>query len=309
MSIDRFRIPAAVTFGALFAFGLAAPALAQATETGVDDQVVITGRVDVPAGQMVGSIVILNGNVVVAGIADGDVFALNGSVIISGTVTGSVTVVNGTLELTDGARVEGDLVTQSEPLIAAGAEALGQHRSVNFDFVFGRAAIVGAILFWVGLAVSTFVIGAVFLAVAPRAAAAVATTGRTAVGISIGWGFAMAFGLPIAATVAVVTLVGIPLGIVLFFALAAIDLFAATTAAYVLGRIIVKPPTSPFLALLAGWGIFMGVSLVPFLGALAWFAAVVYGLGAITVAVWRARSATPVTTLTPATMPPPPPPS
>jgi hypothetical protein len=46
------------------------------------------------------------------------------------------------------------------------------------------------------------------------------------------------------------------------------------------------------LAFLVGWGILRVVALVPILGGVAWFAAVVFGLGALAVAIWRTRSAT-----------------
>ena len=40
------------------------------------------------------------------------------------------------------------------------------------------------------------------------------------------------------------------------------------------------------------------VGLIPILGGLVWFAAVVVGLGALAVAIWRARSASQATTAT-----------
>ena len=40
-----------------------------------------------------------------------------------------------------------------------------------------------------------------------------------------------------------------------------------------------------------GWGILRLLALIPILGGLVWFAAVVFGLGALLVAVWRGRSA------------------
>lgn len=43
----------------------------------------------------------------------------------------------------------------------------------------------------------------------------------------------------------------------------------------------------------AGWAILRVVALVPILGGLVWFAAAVVGLGALAVASWHARSATP----------------
>jgi hypothetical protein len=45
------------------------------------------------------------------------------------------------------------------------------------------------------------------------------------------------------------------------------------------------------VAFLVGWGILRVLALVPILGGLVWFAAVVFGLGALVVAVWRGRSA------------------
>ena len=45
-----------------------------------------------------------------------------------------------------------------------------------------------------------------------------------------------------------------------------------------------------FLAFLVGWGILRVLALIPVLGGLVWFAAVVFGLGALLVAIWRART-------------------
>jgi len=42
--------------------------------------------------------------------------------------------------------------------------------------------------------------------------------------------------------------------------------------------------------LLVGWAILRVVALVPILGGLVWFAAVVFGLGVLVVAIWWGRS-------------------
>jgi hypothetical protein len=44
------------------------------------------------------------------------------------------------------------------------------------------------------------------------------------------------------------------------------------------------------LAFLVGWGILRVLALVPILGGLVGFAAVVFGLGALAVGIWRART-------------------
>jgi hypothetical protein len=68
-----------------------------------------------------------------------------------------------------------------------------------------------------------------------------------------------------------------------------------SASGWILGRSILRRPTSWVVAFLVGWAILRVIALVPILGGLAWFAAVVFGLGALAVAVWRARSATRVT--------------
>jgi hypothetical protein len=56
-----------------------------------------------------------------------------------------------------------------------------------------------------------------------------------------------------------------------------------------------RPPDSPHRdtlgrPFLLGWGILRVVALIPVVAGLIWFAAVVFGLGALTVTIWRARS-------------------
>jgi hypothetical protein len=61
-----------------------------------------------------------------------------------------------------------------------------------------------------------------------------------------------------------------------------------SATAWIVGRRILREPTAWVLAFLVGWGILRVMALVPILGGLVWFAVVVFGLGALTVAVWRA---------------------
>jgi hypothetical protein len=270
----------------------AAPgALAQTTRAGTegDSVVVITGRVEVPAGEVVGDVIVLDGDVAIDGTVGGDLFVVNGDVAITGEILGTATILNGDVTVADGARIGGDLTTGETADVAPGASIGGDVRRVDFDFVFGRAAIVGALLAWIAVAVSTLALGMLFLAFAPRAASAIASAATTKIGPTIGWGFATFFGIPILAGLAIATLVGIPLGVAILLALALVYAFSAVATAFAIGRALVKPPTSRFVAFLAGWAILAGVSLVPFLGGLAWFASMVFGLGAIAVSIWNAR--------------------
>src|SRR5215217_8161079 len=148
----------------------------------------------------------------------------------------------------------------------------------------------GVRLGWgLAVSVSTLVVGLVLVWLAGRGAGWILEAGRTQVGPAIGWGLLVFFGLPILAIGALVTLVGIPLGLGLLAALGLIYALGYGATAWIVGRRILGEPTAWVLAFLVGWGILRVLALVPILGGLVWFAAVVFGLGALLVAIWRAR--------------------
>jgi hypothetical protein len=148
------------------------------------------------------------------------------------------------------------------------------------------------------VSVSTLVIGLVLLWLVGRGAARILEAGRTRIGPAIGLGLLLFFGLPILAVIALVTIVGIPLGIGLLAGLLLIYALGYSASAWILGRSILRGPTSWFLAFLAGWAILRILALVPILGGLIWFAAVVVGLGALILAIWGARATSAATRAT-----------
>jgi hypothetical protein len=82
-------------------------------------------------------------------------------------------------------------------------------------------------------------------------------------GGSFGFGAAIFFLLPIAAVLLLVVVVTIPLGLFLLLALALLYTLGYVAGAHVLGRQLVKPPSSRFLAFLIGWMILRGIGLIP----------------------------------------------
>jgi hypothetical protein len=123
-------------------------------------------------------------------------------------------------------------------------------------------------------------------------------------GAAIGVGIAVFVLVPIVAVLFLITVVGIPLGLFVLLGLALVYTVGYVAGALVLGRLLVRPPTSRFLAFLAGWVILRVIALVPFLGGFAFFVASVVGLGALTVAGRRSAAVA----AGPAGPPPPPPP-
>ena len=247
-------------------------------------------RADVPAGETVGDLVVFHGSSTVDGTVEGSLTAFDAPVTISGRVQGDVVVFNGPVELRGGAEVTGDVVSRSDPVLASGATIGGDTKRVETNFNWEGFGWIGRLGWWFAVSVSTLVVGLVLMWLVGRGALGILEAGRNQVGPSIGWGLLAFFGLPLVGILALVTIVGIPLGFGLLAALGLIYALGYGASAWILGRRVVREPTSWILAFLAGWAILRVVALVPILGGLMWFVAVVFGLGALLVAVSRARS-------------------
>jgi hypothetical protein len=278
-----------VGFFLLLMLALPSPAWAQ-DGAAPEAFVVLSGRADVPRGQEVGDLVVFHGSSTVDGTVSGSLTAFDAPVTISGRVTGDVVVFNGRVVLRDGANVAGDVVSQDDPVVATGATIGGETRRVQTNVNWEGFGWAGRLVWWLAVSVSTLVVGLVLLWVLGRGATRILEAARTGIGPSIGLGFLMFFGLPILAVFALVTIVAIPLGLGLLAGLGLIYASGYSAAAWILGRQLVREPTIWVLAFLVGWGILRVLALVPFLGGLVWFAAVVFGLGALTLAIWRIRT-------------------
>src|SRR5262245_3231350 len=228
---------------------IATPAFAARDDSdSTDNQIVITGTVNVPSGQVLDRVLILDGDVRVAGRVRDWVFALNGDVRVEGRVGGDVTAVNGRVTVTESGSVGGDVVSGDPARIANRSSVAGDIERSRRRFALGWIGAVGLVVLWIALIVSSFVLGAILLLVAPRGAEAAAQAGRTSVGAAIGLGFAVALGLPIAAVVALVTIIGIPLGLGILLALALIYGVGYVAGAFFLGRVILREPRNRWLA-------------------------------------------------------------
>jgi cytoskeletal protein CcmA (bactofilin family) len=280
------------TVGLLFLIllALATPAWAQ-DGRGSEAFVVLSGRADVPSDQQVGDLVVFHGSSTVDGTVDGSLTAFDAPVTISGRVNGDVVAFNGRVELRSGANVTGDVVSRDAPVVASGATIGGDTRRVQTNPRWEGFGWAGRFAFWLAVSVSTLVVGLVLLWLVGRGAARILEAGRTRIGSSIGWGLLVFFGLPILAILALVTVVGIPLGLGVLAALGLIYALGYSASAWILGRSILRTRTAWVVAFLLGWAILRAVALIPILGGLVWFAAVVFGLGALLVAVWRGRAA------------------
>ena len=262
----------------------AANASADATADG-DDRIVLVGSVLVEREEVAGDIYVLDGDVLVRGTVTGDVIVGDGDVTIRGTVQGDVVTVTGLATLGRAGRVQGDIVyADDEPVLTPGAQVGGEIQ--KFDA--GDAGILGAIGAFIAITLSMFLLGLILLLLAPRAADAVAATAKEKPGLSALVGLLAFFLIPIIAIAAFFTVVGIPLGVVLLLLLLPLYAISYVTAAFALGRRILKG--SRILAFLVGLVILGLLSLIPIAGGLIAFLATLFGLGLLIMTLLRARS-------------------
>ena len=270
---------------------LLAVLLGAGSASAATDHVVITGGVVVPAGQIAGDVVVLDGTVTIAGHVTGDVVSVAGPVRVTGRVDGDLIAVSDRALLGSTARVGGDLHYGDEsPVLARGASVGGKISNEDWTDSANGWGWVSALAWWLAVSVSTLIVGVLLVWLVPGALNAAERATRERLGPTVGWGVVIAIGVPVLAILALVTLVGIPFGVALLLAAIPVLVVAYATAAWIVGRRVLRDrSTSPWAALFAGWGIVRVLALIPVLGALVGLAATVVGLGALAVALWRAR--------------------
>ncbi|MDQ6750482.1 MAG: polymer-forming cytoskeletal protein [Actinomycetota bacterium] len=261
---------------------------ATAADSSDNDRVVVVGPVTVPRGEVAHDVVVGDGDVVVSGQVSGDLVVAKGTVKISGTVKGDVFAISDRITIDPGARVGGDVSYVNEkPAVASGAQVSGKVKRVNVDKIAGPVGFAAGIGAWLAISISALLLGLLALWLAPRAALAAQETAETRKGRSFAWGLALFFGIPIVAVILLVTLLGLPLGLLMLLALLPLYALGYTTSAWALGRRLLGADRGRILAFIAGTVILRLVALIPIAGGLVWFLATVFGLGVLVVAAGR----------------------
>jgi hypothetical protein len=254
-----------------------------------EDQVVLSGTVIVPKGTTVGEIVVFHGRAQIAGSVQGDVVVLDGPITIDGAyITGSVVALNGPIRMTGATQIGGDVLGAERVTADAGVKVVGQVREDVGFTLQGELRVLGALLGAVAVAVSLLLWGLLLLLIAPRGADRVATAATTAPFASLGWGVLLTIGLPVVGVAAMASVVGLPLGLAALLALGIFFFTGLAWTTWIVGRAIIRGH-GRVLPFLTGWGVVAVIGLLPFANIAAWGVGSVFGLGAMTVAAWRAR--------------------
>jgi cytoskeletal protein CcmA (bactofilin family) len=277
--------------GLIAALAAASPAAAATVENHSGGPIVVVdGDVTVGPKQEADGVYMVHGHAMIAGRVSGDVVIVDGDLHLLGRIDGDLVMVSGRAYLARGSSVSGDVTYgDEEPRIARGARVGGDVQKETWSDVLGLYSIIGALVLWLAIGISAAVLGILLLVLSPRAADAVFEQAEERFWTAVGIGVGIAVAVPIAIFVAAVTVVGLPLAIGLGLAALPFAAIAYVTAAWTLGRVMVKPPHGRIPAFLAGLGILRLAALVPGVGLLVGLAAVIVGLGLLAAAIAGAR--------------------
>lgn len=168
---------------------------------------------------------------------DGDVVAVFGSVHVAGKVTGSVVAVFGSVDFEPGASVGGDAVAVGGGVEdVAGVKIGGQTVSVGIQPLTLGLPGLPVMLAFLGLGwLVTLFFGWVFAALFPERLARVAITSSRRTLVSFLLGITAFLLMPVISILLVVTVIGIPIGIMLPFVYVALLFAGQIAGTYVLG--------------------------------------------------------------------------
>jgi hypothetical protein len=294
----------AATLGALLVVAaLAAPVvLAADTDLSHTGRVVMAfgGDLTVPAGEQADVAIVGDGDIVVSGQVN-TVVVLDGTATLRDATVESVVAIRGTVELEGATTVSGDIRSiESTVHQAEGVTIGGAIKGVDSElFMLGAVLIPALFLLAIGFALATIVAGLLLVAVGSRQVRAA----ERLIVREPGWvfivGLLAAIVTPIVAIIAIVTIVGAPLGIsVLLGVLPALAFVGFLVAGVFVGERIVgdgtelDPTHRPYKAALVGIVVLQVIGLIPAIGGLATGIASLFGLGAIVLLAWRTMRGT-----------------
>ncbi len=285
---------------------------------GVAGTIVVRGTVDGDLSGTAGTILIAEsgtvtgnvqgaaGSVVVAGTVEGDVqvgggsFDLTetgeiggnldvgaGSVTVDGTVGGAVRAGGDAVTLGPNADVGGEFRYDAEQFTRSDDATVGGE-VIQDDSLGGPTTGFGGFgsPSWVGTAfgfVTSLLLGAILLLVFPRFSDGVAARVGGSPAVTLGVGLLTLVGVPILLVLVAITIVGIPFSLAGFAAFVIALWIASVYGKYAVGVWVLSlaDGENRWLALLLGLVGFLLLGLVPIVGGVAEFVAVLLGLGAV----------------------------
>jgi hypothetical protein len=278
---------------AAFILGVAAPAVLAADPTPGRDGSALFGLnsdVTVPAGQDADVVFVANADATIAGDVR-TVIVIEGTADLQGATVDDVFVARGSVTVDAASTVTGDVRTLGSTVTVDPAATVGGTvASMETDVVTATAILAPAILlFMLGFVVVTLVAGLALAALAARQVRAAETLIGHEPGQTLLVGLAGLIVVPVVAVLAMITVIGAPLGLaILFLVWPAAAYVGYLVAGIWIGEWLLRGRGSdraerPYMAAVVGLLVLQLISLIPLVGAIA----SLFGFGAVLLLAWR----------------------
>lgn len=254
------------------------------------------GDLDLPAGEQADVVLVGGGDASVVEGTVNTVVVLDGNLLLRDATVGSVVVVSGTVDVQGTTHVLGD-IRSIESAVTRGESAVidGSIKGIDAELLMLGSFLVPALfLFALGMALATLVAGLVLVAIGSRQVRAAERLIVHEPGTIFVVGLLAAILTPVLAVLAIITIVGAPLGVaVLLGVLPAVGFLGYLVAAIflgerILGHEVTQPAVErPYRGALVGLIVLGVIGLIPGLGGLVTAIASLFGLGAVLVLAWR----------------------
>jgi len=276
-----------------FLLGIGAPA-ALAAEPFPDTRsvlVAVNRAVDIPAGDHLDTLVVIGGSAHVSGDVT-TIVVVRGSATLAGATAETLVVANGSAELQAGTTVSGDVRTLDATVTqASGATVEGSVKTIDPDLAaFAVLLIPVFILLFLGMGLAAVAAALLVAAFGARQVRSIESLIGREPGPVLLAGIVGTVALPLLAILLIVTVVGAPIGLAMFFILLpALAFLAWIVAAIWIGDWIVarlrgaQEPDRPYLAAVLGVIVLAFAGVIPFVSAIA----TLFGFGALLLVAWR----------------------
>ena len=254
-----------------------------------------------PRGGIAGKAIIAAGRLQVSGRVGRYLVVYAESVRIDGEVGGDLRVTARSIEIGPDAKINGKLdycsaqAAKIDPhaVIAGGVVRSEDWPKEQAGALVRIAGLISFSLFMLGL----LLVGVVLIAVFPRFSMAAAANIRSQPWVSLGLGFALALCVPVAAVLFMITVIGVPLGLLLLFFYPVMLLLGYLTGALFLGDLAMgwlahrrgRPltPAMRSVALAIALLLLLLAAKLPLGGGLVVMALLMLGLGAFWIETYR----------------------
>lgn len=268
-----------------------------------------------------GDIRVMGGNINIAGNVGGDILALGGNININGDVAGDVAITGGALKIGNVAgdiefkggeitingiiegnvKAEADKITLRENALIKGdlavtteSKLLGKREQIqgSISKIEAKKRIspfINKINFKIFGALALLLIGIILVLIIPTTSNRLADNIKQKFWISLLYGLLALIVTPIAAVLIMITVIGIPVGIILFILYVLAVFFATFFAALYLGKLMLPKKKNIILPMIVGLIVLMILANIPWIGWIIKLIAILLGLGAITLVIFTKK--------------------